>query len=336
MRALVVGGAGFIGSHLVERLIDDGHAVDVIDDLSTGSLANLATARRQRDRALSVHTLDARSPALADLVARRRPEVVYHLAPGSPNDPDDRLAAESALVTTLNVLGAAHAAKVGKVIVTLDAADLYGEIAVREQPVKEGHRTEPRSLAAVVVRSIVDMLAVYRAQHGVEFVALALSEVYGPRQRSGVIAELLALGDLAAPDPRRHHDLVYIDDAVDALVRAAPRGTGLVANIGSGQPFSRRDLVGRLRAMTVPASARTAVPTRSPRSAKLALSPVRARIHLGWEPFTDLSGGLAATIAWLDDRAQASTPPTPAPAPALAPTAMPESADPAAPPVPAT
>ena len=325
MRALVVGGAGFIGSHLVERLIDDGHGVDVIDDLSTGSLANLATARRQRDRALSVHTLDARSPALADLVARRRPDVVYHLAPASPDDPDDRLAAESALVTTLNVLGAAHAAKVGKVIIALDAADLYGEIAVREQPVKEGHRTDPGSLASVVVRSIVDMLAVDRAQHGVEFVALALSAVYGPRQRSGVVAELLALGDLAAPDPRRHHDLVFVDDAVDALARAAQRGTGLVANVGSGQPFSRRDLVGRLRATTVSASARVVVPTRVPRSAKLALSAVRARIHLGWEPFTDLAAGLAATIAWLDERAAESVLPVAA-----------ARSDPAVPPVPST
>src|SRR5262249_42190053 len=80
VRVLVTGGAGFIGSTLVDRLLAEGCDVDVIDDLSTGSLANLASARTERTRKLSFHRLDVRSPQLADVVAHRRPEVIFHLA----------------------------------------------------------------------------------------------------------------------------------------------------------------------------------------------------------------------------------------------------------------
>ena len=80
MKALVTGGAGFIGSNLVDRLLAEGHAVDVIDDLSTGKLANLADARADRDHEFSFHQMDICDPAVVDLVERRRPEVVFHMA----------------------------------------------------------------------------------------------------------------------------------------------------------------------------------------------------------------------------------------------------------------
>src|SRR4051794_37388312 len=80
MHALVTGGAGFIGSTLVDRLLAEGHSVDVLDDLSTGSLANLAEARAQQEHEFSFHQLDLRAPNVVELIARRRPEVVFHLA----------------------------------------------------------------------------------------------------------------------------------------------------------------------------------------------------------------------------------------------------------------
>ena len=311
MRALVVGGAGFLGSHLVERLIGEGHTVDVVDDLSTGSLGNLAGARSHPSRALSVHTLDGCSPALADLVSRRPPDVVYLLAPGVAADPDDRSVAERTLTSLLNVLDVARRTRLGKIVATVDADDLHGEVPAREQPVKESWRTEPRTVGAVTARAVVDLLAVHRERYGVEYTALAMADVYGPRQGAGKVAEVL--GDVVAHlergamlpefDARVQHDLVYVDDAVDALARAGARGGGLLVNIGLGEPVSRRDVQRRLvRALTDAGSPVVrrglAHGTRVGRPSRLSLSPIRARIHLGWSPYTALADGLAETMAW--------------------------------------
>ena len=119
MRALVTGGAGFIGSTLVDRLLAEGHAVDVVDDLSSGSLANLGEARATRGYELTFHRLDIREPAVSELVAHLRPEVVFHLAAQA----DVRVAvdrpvfdAEVNIIGTVNVLEGARAAGSRKVV----------------------------------------------------------------------------------------------------------------------------------------------------------------------------------------------------------------------------
>jgi len=319
-RVLVTGGAGFLGSHLTERLLADSVAVDVVDDLSAGSLTNLGPARAQRDRALSIHTLDVRAPGLVDLAARRRPEVVIHLAQRSPGDPDEREAAELTLAGTLNVLDAARAAGARKVVLVLDGGDVYGEVAARELPVKECWRGAPATLAQAMARAVLDVAAVYRARYALEFTALALADVYGPRQRpeSGLVAALVADPSGRAIDPRAQLDAVYVDDAVDAIVRATVRGTGLLVNIGTGQAVPAKDVQRRiveLRARTEAAAPDGPVPTvvLRPRPQRLTLSPVRARIHLGWEAYTPLAEGLAATMAWWAER------PAPAPGPGVTP-----------------
>ena len=193
MRSLVVGGAGFIGSHLVDRLLAESHQVDVVDDLSTGSLANLAAARALGTGALKFHHLDVRAEELDELVGRREPEVVVHLAVLPPGL-SDRLAVESAILGTLNLLDAASRCGVEKVVVALPAALLYGDVPARELPVKEGRIGEAASVRGVAARTVADLLAVYRAERGLEFTALALANVYGPRQRpeDGVVARFAA------------------------------------------------------------------------------------------------------------------------------------------------
>lgn len=303
-RVLVTGGAGFLGSHLVERLGVDGVAVDVVDDLSTGSLTNLAAARAQREPGLSIHTLDVRSPGLVELAARRRPDVVVHLAHRSPSDPDDREAAELALLGTLNVLDAARAAGARKLVLVLDAADVYGEVAARDLPAKEGWRGAPTTVAQVTARALLDLAAVHRERYALEFTALALADVYGPRQRpaGGLVAAVVADPNGVVADPRSQLDMVFVDDAVDALARAAVRGTGLLVNVGTGQGVPARDLQRRVVALrqelaVPPWTDDEPLPVRI-RPQRLTLSPVRARIHLGWEAWTPLPEGLAATVGW--------------------------------------
>ncbi|MDP2289806.1 MAG: NAD-dependent epimerase/dehydratase family protein [Actinomycetota bacterium] len=295
MKVLVVGGAGFIGSHLTERLVAEGHTVDVVDPLTSGSLANLA-ASRSLGGDLKIHTLDAGADEFHALAAMRAPDVIYHLGllpPGSPV----ASAAGNALRSTIAVLEAARSIGDVKVVVALSAVGLYGDVASRDQPVKESQPWAPMGVQGVVTRAVADLLAVYREQHSVEFTALALSNVYGPRQRpeGGVVAAFAhALREGVAPvvhgDGRQTRDFLYIDDAVDALVRAASKGSGLVVNVGTGTATSIRDLWALMAGpdFRPPATA----PRRSADVARFVLSPTRARIHLAWAPWTDLSAGV--------------------------------------------
>ncbi|CAN5776383.1 UDP-glucose 4-epimerase [soil metagenome] len=315
MRALVTGGAGFIGSTLVDRLLAEGHAVDVVDDLSTGSLANLAEARAERNHELTVHQLDIRSPEVIDLLARRRPEVVFHLAAQA----DVRVSvarpafdAEVNVVGSLNVIEGARRAGSRKVVFASSGGTIYGDPDPADLPVTEAHPQAPVSPYGVAKKAVGDYLHAYRVLHGLEFAALALANVYGPRQdphgEAGVVA--IFAGKLLAGEPctvfgdgRQTRDFVYVDDVVDAFVRGASKGSGVLCNIGTATETS----VLRLHEVMAAAAgyggtAPTFAPARPGELARSALDPARARLHLGWVPWTTLDNGAAAVLAWFADR----------------------------------
>jgi UDP-glucose 4-epimerase len=295
---LVIGGAGFIGSHLVDRLIAERATVEVVDDLSSGSLANLADARataRLSAGELRIHTIDATSADLATLITLRRPRQIVHLAvlvPGATSVVE----LGRSFMSMLGVLDAARAASVEKVVVALPATVLYGLPSARQLPAKEGNVT-PRGVRGVVAKAIVDLLTEYREQHGIEFTALAVTTVYGPRQKPsrGAVARLLDAAVNGEParltgDGRQTRDFVYVDDVVDALVRTRQRGTGLVVNVGTGVQTSLRELVELIGGGPQPSF----VAERPGELGRFCVSPVRARIHLGWAAWTTLPTGLAA------------------------------------------
>lgn len=297
MSILVVGGAGFVGSHLVDRLLAEGHQVDVVDDLSGGSLANLSRARANASGALKFHHLDVQADELDELLARREPTVVVHLA-ALPRSAGERSLGPVAIGGTLNLLDAARRAGVAKIVVTLPARHLYGAVPARDLPVKDGREFQPVTVRGVVARAVADLLDVYRTEHGLEFTALALANVYGPRQRAdhGVAAAFAEAAHAGTTpevhgDGRQTRDFVYIDDVVDALVRSTEKGSGLVINIGTGVQTTIRELCESIVG-SIP-SARPA-PHRSDEPGRWAVSGVRARIHLGWSPWTGLAEGLVA------------------------------------------
>jgi UDP-glucose 4-epimerase len=299
VRALVVGGAGFFGSHVVDRLLAERITVDVVDDLSTGSLANLAAARAAHTHAVKFHNVDVRLPELGELVHHLRPEVVIHLglgrAIGAP-----RKAVEQRLLGTVNLLESAVRAEADKIVLVVPAAQLYGALTARELPAKEGTLGPARTLATVTARAVCDLLGVYRERQSLEFTVLAIASVYGPRQRpvDGVIAAFVRAATTGAPctihgDGRQTRDFVFVDDAVDAVVRAAERGSGLVINVGTGKQTSVRDLYTMIAGADAPPA--TFAPPRPEEPGRFAVSPVRARIHLSWAPWTSLAEGIVAT-----------------------------------------
>ena len=315
MKALVTGGAGFIGSTLVDRLLAEGHAVDVIDDLSTGSLGNLAEARADRTHELKVHQIDIRSGEVVDLIARRAPDVVFHLAAQA----DVRVSvarpvfdAEVNIIGSLNVLEGARAAGTRKVVFASSGGTIYGAPAPSALPVKESHPQQPLSPYGVAKKVVGDYLTAYRSLHGLEFAALALANVYGPRQdphgEAGVVA--IFAGRLLADEPctifgdgRQTRDFVFVDDVVDAFVRAADRGSGLLCNIGTGQETSVLELHRTMAAKAGrPGAAVVEAPARHGELARNALDAGRAKIHLGWSPWTELDTGAAAVLRWFGDR----------------------------------
>jgi UDP-glucose 4-epimerase len=293
---MICGGAGFIGSYLVDRFMAEGHEVDVVDDLSTGSLANLAEARNASGR-FKFQNISVLSAEFAELVSLRRPSVIVNLAVFSPSQ-SHLNGAMTAMQSALAVLEAARLGGVSKVITGIPAALLYGEVTARDLPIKEGHLNDSRTSEEVLARAAADVHGVYRDRHGVEFTVLAMANVYGARQRpeDGVVASFAdALANGRAPivhgNGKQVRDFVHVDDTVDAIARSLDRAGGLVINVGTGVSTSINDLWSTMGGASSPVPRTSAA--RPNDVVRLSLSPVRARIQLGWSPFTPLAEGLA-------------------------------------------
>ena len=308
MKALVTGGAGFIGSTLVDRLLAEGHQVDVVDDLSSGSLGNLADARSTPDHRFRFHQGDIRDAAVTELIERRAPEVVFHLAAQidvrvSVADPVHDAMVN--VIGSLNVLEGARRAGARKVVFASSGGTIYGEPSDDELPFAESCPQHPVSPYGVAKKVVSDYLFAYRRLHDLEFTSLALANVYGPRQdphgEAGVVA--IFAGRLLSGEPctifgdgAATRDYVFVDDVVDAFVRAAEKGSGLVLNIGTGVETSTSELYNTMARVAQVDQPAVHAPARDGEVARSALDAGRAGMHLGWKPWTDLAAGSAAVL----------------------------------------
>jgi UDP-glucose 4-epimerase len=312
LRVLVTGGAGFIGSTLVDRLLAEGCDVDVVDDLSSGSLGNLAGARGQRDKRLNFQRLDVRSGAVTELIQHRKPEIVYHLAAQpsvvvSVEQPT--LDAEVNILGSLNVIQGALAAGTRKVVFAGSGGTLYG--SPESIPTREGHPQNPLSPYGVSKKAVLDYLHYYREIQGLEYTVLALANVYGPRQdphgEAGVVAIFsakLIAGERPTifGDGEQTRDFVFVDDVCDAFVRAGEKAGGLVVNVGTGVETSVQHLFDSMARATGFAEPARYAPARAGELRRSALDPGRAAIHLGWKPWTAIDAGVARTVEWFRGR----------------------------------
>lgn len=310
MHVLVTGGAGFIGSTLVDRLLSEGHSVAVVDNLWSGNMANLASALAIDPDRLTVHHIDIRDPGVADIMAAQPPEVVYHLAAQA----DVRVSvarpvfdAEVNVIGSLNVFEAARKAGARKIVVASSGGTIYGEPAPEALPVDESHPQRPVSPYGVAKKVITDYLVAFQALHGTDFASLALANVYGPRQdphgEAGVVA--IFAGRLLAGQPctvfgdgEQTRDFVYVDDVVDAFFRAADQGEGVLCNIGTGVETSVNTLYGAMAFAAGVDTPAVHAPARQGELARSALDPGYAGVALGWAPMTSLDDGTAAVLDW--------------------------------------
>jgi UDP-glucose 4-epimerase len=308
---LVTGAAGFIGSHLCDRLLAEGGRVVGVDDLSTGRIANLSDARGYGQRFTFVD-LDVRADGLGQIMRKHEPEVVMHLAAQAgvrPSLKDPRHDASVNVLGTLNVLESAVAAGARKVVYAASGGTLYGE--PRTLPVKERQRWSARPVSpyGISKRAAIDYLEFYKAARGLDFTALALANVYGPRQdphgEAGVIsifARIMLAGEQPAihGDGSQTRDYVFVDDTIHAFALAAGEAaSGALLNVGTGIETTVTGVYRVLAGLTGYRGEPRFEPQADSGPPRTALDATEAEAKLGWRPWTTLEDGLAETVAFL-------------------------------------
>jgi UDP-glucose 4-epimerase len=310
MRALVTGGAGFIGSNIVDALLDRGDEVIVVDNLSTGRMSNLDAAQR---RGITFHEADIRDGEnLQRIFASGRPEIVFHLAAQidvrkSIEDPN--FDAGVNVLGTINVLEAAQRAGVARVVNTSTGGAIYGEVDVVPTP----ETTPPRPMAAYGQSKFCAeaYCGWYDRLYGLSTVTLRYGNVYGPRQDPSGDAGVIAIfcGRLVAGerpvifgDGRQTRDYVYVGDIVAANLAAAshPEARG-VYNVGTSAESSVLELVAALRRAAGLSEEEFEPEFAPPRLGEVhrsALDVSHARADLGFTAQVDLEEGMRRTLEW--------------------------------------
>jgi UDP-glucose 4-epimerase len=302
---MVTGGAGFIGSTLVDRLLSAGDEVVVVDDLRRGRRENLVAA--EGAGGFDLIELDVTSPELADVVADAAPEVIFHLAAQVDvrlSVADPLLDVHQNVIGTVNVAEAARKAGVRKILFASSGGSIYG--APDSLPVAESVSVNPKSPYAAGKVAAEVYLNSYRQLYGLDCTHLALANVYGPRQDPSGDAGMVAIfaAKLLAGQPTRvfgdganTRDYVFVDDVVTAFVAASGEtGGGRRFNIGTGVQTSDRDLHSLVAKCAGVADMPDLAPARLGDLRASALDASAARRELRWRPEIGLVEGVRRTV----------------------------------------
>ena len=300
MKIIVTGGAGFVGSHLVDAYVAAGHEVFVIDDLSSGNKRNLNPRAK-------FHHVDLLDPKMARLFAEIRPDVLNHHAAQmdvrrSVSDP--LFDARVNILGFINLLESCKPLGLRKVIFASSGGAIYGE--QESFPASEEHPKRPASPYGVSKLAGENYLAYYQTTFGIPYVALRYSNVYGPRQNSkgeaGVVAiftERLLAGKIPMinGDGKQTRDFVYVGDVCAANLRALETSYAGELNIGTGVETDIATLYHKICDRLGSRAAAVHGPAKSGEQLRSSLDSSRARAILNWSPRASLDEGLAQTVA---------------------------------------
>ena len=304
-KILVTGGAGFVGSHLVDRLIRKGHKVVVVDNLSTGKKENL-------NKKAKFYKIDICSPKIAPIFKKEKPEIVYHYAAqidvrkSTENPVED---AKINILGSLNViqnfiLNTKYKIQNTKFIFA-SSVGVYGE--PKTLPVKENHPLNPLVPYPITKLTTEKYLNYYQSQ-GLNFVSLRYANIYGPRQLSeigegGVIA-IFINKILKGERPtifgrgRQTRDFLYVDDAVGAAISAIISPSGSIFNVGTNKEITINSLLKLILKILNKKIKPIYKPLREGEIVKSRIDYSKARRELGWRPRYNLQNGLKKTVEW--------------------------------------
>jgi UDP-glucose 4-epimerase len=301
MKVLVTGGAGFIGSHVVDFFIREGHEVVVVDNLHTGKVENLNPRAR-------FYQVDIRSPELEEVFAKERPEVISHQA-ALVNVRESMLKpmlyAEVNILGSLNLLELARRYEVKKIIYASTGGAVYGE--PEYLPVDEEHPINPLDPYGASKHAVEHYLHLYYLNYGLEYISLRYPNVYGPRQdpfgEAGVVA-IFTGQMLRGEQPvingsgEQERDFLYVEDVARANILALEKEGCGIYNLGWGKGTSVNEIFRLLKELTGYPGKAVHGPPKQGEVFKIRLKADKAKRELGWEPLVPLEEGLKATVEY--------------------------------------
>ncbi|MDE2683475.1 MAG: NAD-dependent epimerase/dehydratase family protein [Chloroflexota bacterium] len=301
-KVLVTGGAGFIGSHLVNGLLDNGYSVTVVDDLSSGQLRNL-------DHRATFYHAPVNDPRISQIVQREGPEIIFHLAAQSSvrqSTLDPVADADSNVLGTIRLLSVAAAEGVDKIVFSSTGGAIYGNPDTI--PCDEDTPVNPLTPYALSKYVSELYLELFNRTYGLQYTILRYANVYGPGQdpngEAGVIAIFAGMmlrgrSPSIYGDGLQERDFVYVSDVVEANLAAAYRGDGRTYNIGTGEPVTINRIHSLLQEFTEFRQEPVYRPRRAGEVLQIALDPGRAAKELGWEPRVSLEEGLRRSVDYV-------------------------------------
>lgn len=299
--SIVTGGAGFIGSHIVDLLIEKGHKVIIIDNLSTGNKKNINPLAK-------FYQTDIASPEIAAIFIQEKPDFVFHLAAQidvriSVSDP--LLDAKTNILGALNIIENSSMSNVKKIIFASTGGAIYGEAGIIPTP--EGYPEKPLSPYGIAKLSIEKYLYYYKTIKNLDYTALRMANIYGPRQNSqgeaGVIAifiDKLLRGEqpIINGDGTNTRDYLYVKDTAKAYILALEKPVSGEFNLGTAKETTVNEIYKKITEKMQIDALPVYGPAKLGEQKRSCLDWQKAKKELGWTPEYDLDKGIAETVEW--------------------------------------